>query len=78
MQYCLIKSLFFVLLWIRPLVQLPLRLLSTMSLAAFAITLIVPHPVPLKAHVMMAGVGIGALLFASVYDALLDWMGEAG
>ena len=74
--YCLRKALFFVLLWIRPLVHLPLRVLSFMSLLAFVITLIVPHQVAFSTRLMMASVGIGTIALSWVYDSLLDWISD--
>jgi hypothetical protein len=74
--YTLRKALFFVLLWLRPLVHLPLRLLSYSSLLAFGITLLIPHPVPFRSRVLMVSIGIGTLVLIWAYDALLGWLSD--
>jgi hypothetical protein len=70
------KVLFFMLLWLRPLVHLPLRLLSYFSLFAFGITLLIPHPVPFQSRVLMASVGIGSLVLIWAYDSLLGLLSD--
>lgn len=70
----LVKALFFAMLWVRPLVRLPLRLLSFVSLLAFVGTLLVPHPVELSARLMMVAIGVGTIAIAWSYDSLLGWM----
>ncbi|MFP3709692.1 hypothetical protein SB783_37395 [Paraburkholderia sp. SIMBA_009] len=74
----LVKALFFALLWLRPLVHLPLHLLSYVSLIAFVVTLIVPHAAELHTRLLMVGVGIGAIALAWGYDSLLARMAGNG
>jgi hypothetical protein len=76
MLYGLRKVLFFALLWMRPLVHLPLRLLSFLSLLVFGITLLIPYPVPFSNRVLMASVGVGSLALTWLYDSLLGLMSE--
>lgn len=76
MLYGVRKILFFVLLWMRPLVHLPLRLLSSLSLLVFGITLLIPYPIPFSNRVLMASIGIGSLALTWLYDSLLGLMSD--
>lgn len=73
----LVKALFFALLWLRPLVHLPLQLLSYVSLLAFVVTWFM-SPVELHTRLLLAGVGIGAIALSWGYDTLLSVMAGNG
>ncbi|WP_050453127.1 hypothetical protein [Candidatus Burkholderia verschuerenii] len=75
--YGLVKALFFALLWLRPLVHLPLQIISYASLLAFVVTLLMSGS-ELHTRLLLAGVGIGAIALSWSYDTLLSAMAGNG
>jgi hypothetical protein len=60
------------LLWLRPVVRLPLRLVSYASLAVFVLSFLVPDTVDPRGKVLLGVVaGVGTMLLTWLYDELL-------
>jgi hypothetical protein len=59
------------LLWLRPVVRLPLRLVSYASLAVFVLSFLVPDTVDLRGKVLLVVAGVGTMLLTWLYDELL-------
>ena len=59
------------LLWLRPVVRLPLRVVSYASLAVLVLTMLIPDALDLRGKILLVVAGVGGMLLTWGYDCLL-------